>query len=263
MQEIKVYDVINEDSFNPVILTCEHASNKIPEGYDNLGVSTKALDTHIARDKGCKKLTEMLAKRLGATAFIAGYSRLFIDYNRRENEDSLIVDESDKVLVPGNLNISDKEREYRIKNYHRPYYQAIFEKIESLQKKGITPKIFSIHGFTPQLRGGSFRPWHAGVLYVKENPFAEKILRELKGYKEIVSGANVPYDMRQYNTGAAAICGEDIGLENAVIEIRDTEFEDIEQGCWKWADILEKAVREGCASGTAPREAAPCVQQTA
>ena len=50
--------------------------------------------------------------------------------------------------------------------------------------------------------------------------------------------ANVPYDMRQYNTGAAAICGEDIGLENAVIEIKDTEFDDMQAGVTKWRDLL-------------------------
>lgn len=263
MQESEVYKVINEDSLNPLILTCEHASNKIPEGYNNLGLSEKVLDTHIARDKGCKELTEILAKRLGATAFIAGYSRLYIDYNRRENEDSLILDESDKVLIPGNLNISKEEKEYRIKNYHRVYYEAIFKKIECLQERGIKPRIFSVHGFTPQLRGGSFRPWHAGVLYVKENMFANQILRWLKGNKDLICGANVPYDMRVYNTGAAAICGEDIGLENAVIEIRDSEFEDMEKGCRKWADILEGVLKDDRAPRTAPREAAPCVEQTA
>ena len=252
MQELKVYEIINENSLNPLILTCEHASNKIPAEYNNLGLSEKALDTHIARDKGCKELTEMLAERLGATAFIAGYSRLFIDYNRREHETSLILDESDKVLIPGNLNISAEEREYRIKNYHRPYYEAIFKKIERLQERGITPMIFSIHGFTPQLRGGSFRPWHAGVLYVKENPLANQILSGLKRYDGIICDANVPYDMREYNTGASAICGEDIGLENAVIEIKDTEFDDIEKGCQKWADILENILKTGCTASAAP-----------
>jgi len=239
-----IFKVINKDSLNPLILTCEHASARIPEGYDNLGLSKEALDTHIARDKGCKELTELLAEKLKATAFIAGYSRLFIDYNRREHEASLILEESDKVLIPGNKNISDKEREYRINNYHRPYYQAIFAKIRALREQGITPKIFSIHGFTPQLRGGSYRPWQAGILYVKENPLANQLLAGLKQYKELKTDANVPYDMRQYNTGAAAICGEDIGLENAVIEIRDTEFEDIKGGAEKWASILTEIINK-------------------
>lgn len=242
-EQHKVFEIINKDSLNPLILTCEHASSIIPSGYDNLGLDEKYLDTHIARDKGCGVLTPLLAQKLNATAFIAGYSRLFIDYNRRANEDSLILAESDKIIIPGNQNLSDAERQYRIKNYHQPYYQAIFAKIEDLQKKGITPKIFSIHGFTPQLKGGTYRPWHAGVLYVKKNPLATQLLNGLRKHPDLTVDANVPYDLRQYNTGASAICGEDIGLLNAVIEIRDTEFDDISQGASKWADILSSILK--------------------
>ena len=237
-EQDKVFDVINPNSCEGLILTCEHASSKIPEAYHNLGLSEDKLNTHIARDKGCKELTEALAQKLGYTTFIASYSRLFIDYNRRENEDSLIVDESDKILIPGNQNLSDKERKYRIENFHRPYYQAIKNKIAELQNKGITPQIFSIHGFTPQLRGGTYRPWNAGILYVTPNKLTEKLLKGLQSKDNLKVDANVPYDMRQYNTGAAAICGEDIGLENAVIEIKDTEFDDMQAGVTKWRDLL-------------------------
>lgn len=236
----KVYDIINNESVNPLILTCEHASALIPEAYHNLGLPAAALDTHIARDKGCGKLTVALAEKLECTAFIAGYSRLFIDYNRRENEDSLILAESDKVVIPGNQNLTAAEREYRLANFHRPYYKAINHKITTLQNRGITPLIFSIHGFTPQLKGGTFRPWNAGILYVKENAFANRLLAGLKKEADLSVDANVPYDMRQYNTGAAAICGEDIGLENAVIEIRDTEFDDMSKGVEKWSRLLAK-----------------------
>ena len=238
MQEVKAFEIINPQAQSPLILTCEHATAKIPENYHNLGLADELLDTHIARDKGCGDLTVALAAKLNCTAFIAGYSRLFIDYNRRENEDSLILAESDKIAIPGNVNLSPEERRYRIENYHRPYYRAIFEKIQQLKDAGATPVIFSVHGFTPQLKGGSFRPWNAGILYVKENPFALKILAELQKVPGLKVDANVPYDLRQYNTGAAAICGEDLGLDNAVIEIRDTEFDDIAAGVEKWAEIL-------------------------
>ena len=60
----------------------------------------------------------------------------------------------------------------------------------------------------------------------------------LRNLPELKVDANVPYDMRWYNTGAAAICGEDIGLENAVIEIRDSEFDDMAAGVAKWGNIL-------------------------
>lgn len=237
-EALNPYRVINANSMNPLILTCEHASSYIPEKYQNLGLSAEQLDTHIARDKGCAALTEKLSASLNCTAFLANYSRLLIDYNRREHEDSLILEQSDGVVIDGNSNLTVQEKQYRIENYHRPYYQAIFAKISDLRARGIMPMILSIHGFTPQLKGGMFRPWNAGILYVRENPLALRLLEGLQKYSELKVDANVPYDMRQYNTGAAAICGEDIGLENAVIEIRDTEFDNIIEGAAKWADML-------------------------
>ncbi len=237
-EQNKVFDVINADSSSSLILTCEHASAVIPAGYGSLGLPESMLDTHIARDKGCGKLTETLAQKLGCTAILASFSRLFIDANRREEEAELIVEESDKIFIPGNRDISPAERQYRIENYHRPYYQAIMAKIQKLQEQGKTPRIFSIHSFTPQLRGGTYRPWHAGILYVKENNLADRLLRELQKEPALKVDANVPYDMRHYNTGAAVICGEDIGLENAVIEIRDTEFDNLEFGVEKWSSLL-------------------------
>ena len=243
-EALNPYRVINANSMNPLILTCEHASSYIPEKYQNLGLSTEQLDTHIARDKGCALLTEKLSVNLNCTAFLANYSRLLIDYNRRENEDSLIVEQSDGVTIVGNLDLTVQEKQYRIEKYHRPYYQAIFAKIADLREHGIMPMIFSVHGFTPQLKGGAFRPWNAGILYARENPLAIKLLRSLQKYSELKVDANVPYDMRRYNTGVATVCGEDIGLENAVIEIRDTEFDNMTEGVAKWADILTDVFQE-------------------
>lgn len=244
VQEPDAYEIINKDSVQPVILTCEHASAYIPQKYHNLGLAPEMLDTHIARDKGCGELTRKLAERSGCTAFLANYSRLFIDYNRRENEADLILAESDKVAVPANVGLSETEREYRLENYHRPYYRAIFAAIERLRQNGRKPIIFSIHGFTPQLKGGAPRPWHAGVLYVKENPFAEALLKHLQQYPNFKVDANVPYDLRQFNTGTAAVCGTDIGLENAVIEIRDSEFDDMTAGVDKWCAVLDRFLHD-------------------
>ncbi len=236
------FRIINKDSQKPLILTCEHASEKIPEEYNNLGLENKYYDTHIARDKGCGKLTECLAEKLGVTAFIGGYSRLLVDLNRRENEEELIVKESDKVIIPGNANISDEEKEKRLSEYYRPYHQAIENKIAELRKAGIIPQVFSVHGFTPQLQGGSFRPWHAGILYLEENPLVNKVNQRISEFKDLIVGKNVPYDLRKYNTGASVIHGAENNLENCLIEIRDDEFANMEKGVSKWCEILAYAL---------------------
>lgn len=243
MQKSK-FEIINEKSQCPIILTCEHASNLIPNKYNNLGLDNKYFDTHIARDKGCKEVTIMLAKKIGATAFIGGFSRLLIDLNRKENEAEIILDESDKVFIPGNKNLSSEEKEFRLNEYYRPYHQAIDKKIDELKKTGIEPIVLSIHAYTSQLQGGIFRPWNIGILYINETPFTKIIIENISKIKNLTVGYNEPYDLRKYKTGSTVIHGYNKNIDNCLIEIRDTEFENINFGVKKWVDILYKAIKE-------------------
>lgn len=236
--ENNVYKVINQNSENRFILTCEHASSLIPDEYDNLGLSPTDLDSHIARDKGCKEVTEKLAERLGCFAILGGYSRLLIDLNRGPEEQELIVPISDGVSVPQNNNLSASEREQRIQKYYIPYYRQIEKQISFMRTKGIKPILFSIHSFTPQLKGGAYRPWHAGILYHNPQKFAEYMLSALKEKKQKVVGENVPYDLRKYNTGVAVLIGEKNNIDYSLIEIRDDEFLNLEKGAEFWSDVL-------------------------
>lgn len=236
--EDKTYKVINKDSKHPIILTCEHASNKIPKGYENLGLEYKYFDTHIARDKGCREITTELANRIGATAFVAEYSRLFVDLNRKTSEAELIVPVSDKITILGNQNISDDERKNRIEKFYKPYHQAIDNKIQSLKEQGIEPIIFSIHAYTSQLQGGAFRPWNCGILYLEKTEFTKKIIKNIQKIEGLTVGLNEPYDLRKYKTGSSVIHGYDQNLDNCLIEIRDSEFDDLNSGVEKWVKIL-------------------------
>lgn len=238
----KAYNVVNTDSQKPLILTCEHASALIPDSYQNLGLDADCLNTHIARDKGCRELTLSLAEQLGVTAFIGGYSRLLIDLNRQENEKELIVQSSDGIDIPANKNLSDEEKEKRLKSYYYPYHRAIDDKIETLIKQGIKPRIFSVHAFTPQLRGGSYRPWNAGILFNKENPYAANVYAKIKDIAGLNIETNVPYDLRLYKTGSSFVHGEEKGLDNCLIEIRDDEFDNLDAGVKKWTSILAEVI---------------------
>lgn len=237
------FKVFNEGSDCELIITVEHASNKIPQEYDNLGLEKEDLSRHIARDKGVKEIGEILAQKLNCFTIMGGYSRLLVDLNRRENEDELIVKVSDKTLVPANQNLSEEEKEKRLDKYYRPYYQKIEKQIEHLLSVGKRPILFSIHSYTPQLKDGDYRPWQAGVLWHKKAKLADFMYQKLQNTDKIV-GENVPYDLKKYNTGTAVICGEENGFDYALIEIRDDEFENLNKGANEWAEILEKILRE-------------------
>lgn len=246
--ENNVFEIFNENSTKRLILTCEHASADIPYEYDNLGLSAVSLDTHIARDKGCYALTRKLAEKLGCFAVAGKYSRLLIDLNRNEDEQELIVAESDQTLIPGNQNLSAEEREKRILQYYRPYYAAVEKQLDALTACQIKPVIFSVHSFTPQLKGGAFRPWQAGILFHRPQPMASFVFSSLKQKTNKVVAQNVPYDLRRYDTGTAVHFAKMYGLDYALIEIRDDEFADIEKGSTEWAEILSPILAEyaGC-----------------
>lgn len=236
------FEVINPKSLQPLIVTCEHAANTIPVSYYNLGLQETLLDTHIARDKGCRELTCSLASQLGCAAFLGQFSRLLIDLNRRPDEDELIVSESDKQIIPGNQNLSPAEKHKRLIEYYYPYHQAIDDKIFQLKQHGITPCLLSIHAFTPRLSGKDFRPWNAGILYLAEDSFNQKILKYLQSQSDLAIGINVPYDLRNYKTGSSVIHGVEKQLSNCLIEIRDDEFSNLQQGVNKWVNLLLQAL---------------------
>lgn len=240
----KVFSILNKGSDCPLILTCEHASAAIPEEYHQLGLPREELNRHIARDKGVKEVTEILARRLGCFAVLGGYSRLLIDLNRRTGEDELIVEISDKTVIPANCNLAEAERQKRIDTYYKPYYEAVEMQIGHLRAKGITPVVFSVHSYTPQLKGGAYRPWQAGILYHEPTKLAAYLYHGLtvSGDKKI--GENVPYDLRRYNTGAVVVCGAEKGLDYALIEIRDDEFDNLEEGASDWGERLGRLLEK-------------------
>lgn len=234
----KVYDVLNEASDCPLVLTCEHASAAVPAEYHNLGLPQAEFDRHIARDKGAKEVTEILARKLGCFAVLGGYSRLLIDLNRRPGEAELIVTESDKTVVPENQALTEAERQKRIDTYYTPYYEAVARQIRRLAAKGTKPVIFSVHSYTPQLKGGVYRPWQAGILYHNPTKLASYLYEGLKAAQDKNIGENVPYDLRKYNTGTVIACGEDKGFDYALIEIRDDEFDNLASGAEDWGGRL-------------------------
>lgn len=233
----KPFEFIRPTNDSCFVLTCEHASPKIPDEYNMLGLSQDDLNRHIARDKGAAEVCRILAKNLGCAGFLGNYSRLLIDLNRRVDEAELIVEKSDKTVVSGNLNLSEEERQKRITTFYKPYYEAIDSYIDELMRRGIKPIIFSVHSYTPQLIGGEYRPWQAGVLYHKPTSLSMYLYKELLKSSKVI-GENVPYDLRQYNTGAVVVCGEEKGLDYGLIEIRDDEFDNLQKGAQEWGEIL-------------------------
>ena len=90
----------------PVLLICDHASNRVPAALAGLGSRAEYFNQHIAGDIGAAAVTRLLALALDASAILAGYSRLVVDCNREPADPSSIPAESDGIAIPGNRDLS-------------------------------------------------------------------------------------------------------------------------------------------------------------
>ena len=97
------YELIEVDHPRPIVLACDHASNRIPSALDDLGLAKEHLEQHIAWDIGAGAVTRQLSERLNANAVLGNYSRLVVDLNRDLEDPTAFPAISDGVLVPGNL----------------------------------------------------------------------------------------------------------------------------------------------------------------
>ena len=64
------------------VISCEHASSRLPPAYGALGLPRRVLRSHWAFDIGAAPFAQRLAKDLGCALFDGSYSRLLIDLNR-------------------------------------------------------------------------------------------------------------------------------------------------------------------------------------
>jgi predicted N-formylglutamate amidohydrolase len=152
-----------------VLLTCEHASDRLPEPYRWPDEDERLMGTHWAYDLGAGELTASLAERLDAPAVRSRFSRLLVDPNRAEDSPTLF--RVDAEGEPVGLN-RDPDRSRRLREYYHPYHSAVDEAVGGHD----APMLLSIHSFTP-LYEGEPRFLEVGVLYDK----AESEALELAG----------------------------------------------------------------------------------
>jgi predicted N-formylglutamate amidohydrolase len=219
---------------------------RIPAVLGTLGVPDLFRDAHIAWDIGAGAVTRLLQQRFGADAVLANYSRLVVDLNRRPGDFTVIPPISDGVLIPGNLGLSQAERDARGAALHAPYHAAIEALIERRLAQGRRPVFLGIHSFTPRFHGTE-RPWHAGVLWDSDPRIAVPLLAHLRAEPGLVIGDNEPYSGRHTADYSIDTHAEARGLAHAGIEIRQDLIADpAGQAAWarRLGDALEKKVSD-------------------
>jgi predicted N-formylglutamate amidohydrolase len=225
----------------PVLLTCDHASRRVPKALDNLGLADELIARHIGWDIGAAEVTRRLAPLLDAPAILAGYSRLVIDCNRRPEDSTLIPSESDGVVIPGNASLSETERRARRDAIFDPYHSAIAAWIAARRARGIAPAVISMHSFTPVMKGFQ-RPWHVGILWDGQGRIALPLLAALRAEPDLVVGDNEPYSAREPVGYTQRHHAFEAGLPHVAIELRQDLVADA-QGAAPWAERLARVLK--------------------
>jgi predicted N-formylglutamate amidohydrolase len=235
------YEALDGDNAGGLLILVDHASNFVPPEYRGLGLPNAEFQRHIAYDIGSSALARALAERFRAPAILTSFSRLVIDPNRGEDDPTLIMRLSDGAVVPGNASFDAAERERRLNRFHRPYHSAVAHQIDTMLASGQPPVILSLHSYTPVWKG-SQRPWHAGILWDRDQRFAKPLIEKLVAEHGLRIGDNEPYlgslkndTMYRHGTGR--------GLAHALLEVRNDLIES-PAGVLEWADRLEPILRD-------------------
>jgi len=227
------------------IIFCDHASNRIPAELDNLGLPASELERHIAWDIGAAGVTAELSDIFDAPAILCGTSRLVIDCNRQLHAHDLIPEVSDGTAVPGNRDLSEAARQWRIEQWFEPYHAAVEWVIADRELQGLTSIALSIHSMTPCL-AGNVRPWQIALSSHNDRSLVEPMLEALRRSEycqtgNVTVGDNQPYNLDpavDYSTPFHAMRRNMPYLQ---VEFRQDEVADM-AGQVRWARHFAEAL---------------------
>ena len=239
-------ELVNEAGPAPILLTCDHASLRIPRRLGDLGLAEPDRVRHIAWDIGAADVTRHMARALDAPAILSGYSRLVVDCNRHLHDPTLIPAVSDGTPIAANANLAPAGRQARLDALYHPYHQAVAQRLDRFAAVGITPVFLSIHSCTPEMNG-RFRPWHIGVCWAEDRRLAAPVMEALAGDPAIVVGDNQPYNLDLNEDYTVPVHAMARGLPHLLVEIRQDLIADPD-GARHWAEVLLAALRSALAS---------------
>lgn len=235
------FEVFGETRQGRFLITCDHASNRVPGdvGGGDLGIGAADMARHIAYDVGAKGLTLALAEWLDCPAICSNFSRLVIDPNRGEEDPTLVMKLYDGTIIPANRHVDAAEVERRLATLYRPYHAAY----AALAARRSDTVIVAIHSFTPCLKGRAPRPWQVGVLYSHlDARFSTRLMARLMQEPDLCVGDNEPY-AGHLPGDAIDRHGLQAGRQNTLIEVRNDLIADA-AGQVAWADRLAPILTE-------------------
>ena len=142
-----------------IVITCEHAGNRVPTEYAHLFASARAqtaLKTHRGYDLGALPIARTLGRQLDVSVISHDVTRLLVDVNRSVGHPRLFSEFSRALTVA--------ERAEVLERHYEPHRRAVLAAVEHHVSAGQRVLHLSVHSFTPRLNG-RVRTAEVGLLY--------------------------------------------------------------------------------------------------
>jgi predicted N-formylglutamate amidohydrolase len=216
----------------PVLIVCEHASNRIPDHMGRLGLSVAQLQSHIAWDPGALGVSRALADILGASLVNGEISRLVYDCNRPPEAHDAMPERSEIHDIAGNVDLNGAARNERVEQVYAPFRDTL-AKVITDQRPAL---MVTVHSFTPVYRGTP-RAVELGILHGSDVRFAQAMLHDTPKDLACDVRLNEPYAAADGVAHTLDLHGAKNGMLNVMLEIRNDLIAtpDAQQS---WADRL-------------------------
>lgn len=154
-----------------IIITCEHAGNRVPDALRDCFSDTTVLSTHRGYDIGALQMARIIAKKLKAPLLYTTVTRLVVDCNRSVGSDELFS----QFTKDSNIFLKNEI----VKRYYTIYRTKIEKTVNTMMQGSGCVFHIAIHSFTPQLHGFK-RYTDIGLLYDQNRSGEALICNKIK-----------------------------------------------------------------------------------
>jgi len=188
------HEVYGFNAPGPLIVTCEHASNRIPAPLRSSASDRHWLGTHWGIDIGARTVCRELIRQTRSIGVMARFSRLLTDANREPTHEHLVRCAVEGEVLSFNSRLTIEEVDRRLERYHAPYHAAVDRVVDRRMKQAGDVLLFSVHSFTPKL-GDDVRKMDVGVLFDPFEAVARRLQAEI-AVEGLSVALNEPYSGR-------------------------------------------------------------------
>ncbi|MCP4809789.1 MAG: hypothetical protein GY913_25220 [Proteobacteria bacterium] len=203
------------DGTSSMLVTCEHASHRVPEPLTFSADDEAILQTHWGWDIGAAELVRAVCSLTSSSAVLARFSRLVCDANREVDDPTWILGDIEGHRLSFNRRVSPDERARRLASYHVPYHSTVDVALSLL---GPDAFLLAVHTFTPTYRGEA-RDMDVGVLFDSYPEEAERLRAALAG-EGLACVLNQPYSGLDGLMYSATRHGRGHGVRYLELEVR-------------------------------------------